>query len=80
MQWDHLDLPQGTVPARVVWTNLTIRQLLQATDDLTDLDEQLAGFAHIYDTNGDGVIDSHEAALRTQANELYSLINEQGDI
>ena len=32
------------------------------------------------DTNGDGVIDSVEAALRTMANDVYSAINEQGDM
>jgi hypothetical protein len=51
-------------------TNLTILQLLLATNSLTDLPDSRLGFAHIYDTNGDGVIDSAEAALRTMANDL----------
>ena len=71
---------RGTAFGVADGTDLTISQLLHATDDLTDLDDQISGFAHIYDTNGDGVIDSQEAALRSQANELYTLINEQGDI
>jgi hypothetical protein len=61
-------------------TELTVMQLLLATNDLTDLPDELSGFAHIYDQDGDGQIDSDETALRTMANEVYSLINEQGDI
>jgi hypothetical protein len=61
-------------------TSLTIMQLLLATNSLTDLDDSSSGFAHIYDRNGDGVIDSGEAALRAMANDIYSAINEQGGI
>ena len=67
-------------------TDLTIMQLLLATNDLTDMpifelpEGNQLGFAHIYDTNGDGVIDSAEAALRAMANDVYSAINEQGGI
>ena len=61
-------------------SNWAIMQLLSKTNDLTDQDDELLGFAHIYDTNGDGVIDSMEATLRTMANEVFSAINEQGDI
>lgn len=61
-------------------TDLTIMQLLMATNDLTDSPDNLIGFAHIYDRNGDGVIDAAEAQLRSQANTLYTLINEQGGI
>jgi hypothetical protein len=61
-------------------TDLTIMQLLLATNDLTDLPDGISGFAHIYDSNGDSVIDSLEAALRSMANEVYSSINEDGDI
>ena len=59
---------------------MTIMQLLWATNSLTDTPDNILGFADIYDTNGDGVIDSAEAALRTMANDVYSGINEQGDI
>ena len=59
-------------------TDLTIMQLLLATNDLTDLPDDLSGFAHIYDRNGDGQIDASEALLRTMANEIYSTINQQG--
>lgn len=67
-------------------TDLTILGLLLATNDLTDVpiselpDGNQLGFAHIYDTNGDGQIDDTEAALRAMANEVYGGINEQGDI
>ena len=63
-------------------TDLTIMQLLWATNNLTDniADGNLSGFADIYDTDGDGVIDAAEAALRAMANDVYSAINEQGDI
>ena len=62
------------------FTDLTIMQLLLATNVLTDVPDDLSGFAHIYDRNGDGVIDADEAALRSEANSLYTLINERGDI
>jgi hypothetical protein len=58
----------------------TILQLLQATNDLTDLPDSKSGFARIYDRNGDGVIDESETLLRTLANDLYALINEHGEI
>jgi hypothetical protein len=54
--------------------------LLLATNNLTDLPNQISGFAHIYDRDGNGVIDAAEAALRVMANEMYTQINEQGDI
>jgi hypothetical protein len=58
----------------------TIMQLLSATNALTDLPDGITGFASIYDENGDDVIDSFEASLRGMANEMYSAINEEGDI
>jgi len=61
-------------------TDLTIMQLLWATNDLTDQPDNLSGFARIYDFDGDGEIDEAEALLRTLANEVYSTINEQGGI
>ena len=61
-------------------TELTILQLLWATDSLTDQPNGVNGFAFIYDQNGDGQIDRDEAALRALANEIYTNINEQGDI
>jgi len=61
--------------------DLTIIQLLMATNALTDhLSNELSGFAHIYDQDGDGEIDSAEALLRMLANDVYSAINEQGAI
>jgi hypothetical protein len=61
-------------------SNLTIMQLLLATNSLTDTSNSLSGFAHTYDRNGDGVIDAEEAQLRALANSLYGSINGQGGI
>ena len=61
-------------------SNLTIMQLLQATNNLTDQTDEVAGFAYIYDADGDGVIDADEATLRAMANDIYSAINENGSI
>ncbi|MCH8042963.1 MAG: hypothetical protein IID44_04525 [Planctomycetes bacterium] len=57
-------------------SNLTIMQLLLATNALTDDPDDILGAAKIYDTNGDGVIDATEAALRIMANDIYTAINE----
>jgi len=57
-------------------SSLTILQLLLATSALTDQPDSLIGAAHAYDTNGDGVIDAAEAALRAKANLIYTIINE----
>ena len=47
---------------------------------MTDLPNSISGFAHIYDANGDGQIDDDEALLRIMANDVYNMINEEGDI
>ncbi|GAB5442987.1 MAG: hypothetical protein Fues2KO_33360 [Fuerstiella sp.] len=57
-------------------TDLTILQLLLATNALTDVPDNHTGFASIYDRNGDGQIDSYEAFLRTLANDMFSSIND----
>lgn len=61
-------------------TNLTILQLLQATNSLTDQPDAISGAAKIYDIDGDGEISQAEADLRTKANLIYRLINEWGGI
>jgi predicted outer membrane repeat protein len=61
-------------------TARTVLELLQATNALTDVNNHVAGFDYLYDANGDGVIDATEAALRTQANAIYSSINNAGGI
>jgi hypothetical protein len=61
-------------------SNLTVMQLLLATNEQTDQSNNLSGFARIYDSNGDGVIDETEASMRRLANNVFSAINEQGDI
>jgi hypothetical protein len=56
-------------------SDMTILQILLATNGLTDRDDGITGFAHIYDRDGDGKIDSEEAALRNIANGIFSAIN-----
>ena len=58
----------------------TIMQILLATTSMTDETDQVSGFAHAYDRDGDGTIDADEARLRRMANDVFSMINEQGDI
>ncbi|MEQ9409865.1 MAG: SdrD B-like domain-containing protein [Fuerstiella sp.] len=55
-------------------TELTIMQLLLATNSLTDQPDNVSGFARIYDQNGDGVIDAAEQRLRWLANDLFAWI------
>ena len=59
-------------------------QLLLATNSLTDTDgtdnNDGDGYSHIYDSNGDGILDGAEKALRVLANVVYTAINEDGDI
>jgi hypothetical protein len=57
-------------------SDLTILQLLLATDSLTNHQpEGVTGFASIYDANGDGVLDASEDLLRAMANSIYRAIN-----
>ncbi len=61
-------------------TDMTILALLLATNSLTgaDNDEDDNDYSLIYDTNGDGVIDSNERILRAMANDIYKDINRSG--
>ncbi len=59
-------------------TNMTIMSLLLATNNLTGA--RANGYSNVYDTNGDGVLDANEKALRVLANTIYSAINEGGHI
>lgn len=61
-------------------TELTIMQLLLATNDMTDQPDSVSGAAKIYDLDGNGDIGDLEAELRQEANLVYSLINEMGGI
>ena len=61
-------------------TNMTIMSMLLATNSLTGADANGDGYSNAYDTNGDGVLDEDEKALRALANTIYSAINEDGDI
>jgi hypothetical protein len=61
-------------------SDLTIMQLLLATNSLTDQPDAFSGFAAVYDTDGNGVISSAEAGLRTMANSLFTFINESGGV
>ncbi|HBO45342.1 MAG TPA: hypothetical protein DD670_15715 [Planctomycetaceae bacterium] len=59
-------------------TNLTIWQLLQATNSMTDVPDNQTGYAHIYDVNGNGQLSLSELLLRTQAQLVFTLILLQG--
>jgi hypothetical protein len=61
-------------------SDVTIMQLLLATNSLTDQPDAFSGFATVYDTDGNGVISTAEAGLRTMANGLFTFINESGGI
>jgi len=65
-------------------TDMTIMAMLLATNGMTDTDGAANndddGYTHVYDANGDGVIDAAEKALREMANEVYTAINEGGHI
>ena len=54
-------------------TQMTVLDILLATDSLTT--DSL-----LYDRNGDHAIDTVETMLRTMANDVYSAINERGQI
>jgi hypothetical protein len=58
----------------------TIMQLLLATNDLTDQPNSILGYAAVYDRDGNGVISSAEASLRSMANVIFSSINGSGGI
>ena len=54
-----------------------------ATNSFTGADadtDASEDYSHVYDTNGDGILDAAEKALRALANEIYTDINEGGDI
>ena len=59
--------------------DLTVMQLLLATDSMTDMTDEIDNFAFIYDKDGNGIIDTEEAELRVMANEIYTFINEGGE-
>jgi VCBS repeat-containing protein len=65
-------------------TDMTIMAMLLATNSLTDIDgtfnNDSDGYSHVYDKNGDGILDADELLLRVLANEVFTAINEQGDI
>lgn len=54
-------------------TNMTILSLLRATNSMTGA--KTSGYSNVYDTNGDGVLDAAELALRARANAIYGAIN-----
>ena len=49
-------------------SNMTIMAILLATNELTE--NNGSGYRNIYDTNGDGVLDDREKALRVLANNV----------
>ncbi|WP_229360967.1 SdrD B-like domain-containing protein [Fuerstiella marisgermanici] len=56
-------------------TDLTMMQLLSATNALTDRTDQEGGFAAIYDEDGNGSINAGEDLMRRLAKNLYASIN-----
>jgi len=61
------------------FTDLTIMQLLQATNSMTDPLDNLSGYANTYDQNGDGRVNASEAWLRILADNVFRRIIRQGD-
>ncbi|MDF1840569.1 MAG: PKD domain-containing protein [Rubripirellula sp.] len=55
-------------------TDMTVMQILLATNSLTDQADEDKGFTSIYDRNGDGKIDQDEAELRKMAKSVYRSI------
>lgn len=63
------------------YMDATIISLLLATNELTGADsddDDSEDYSHVYDLNGDGILDDYERSLRAMANALYSSINERG--
>lgn len=63
--------------------DMTIMALLLATNSLTGADsdtDSSEDYSHVYDANGDGVLDDAEIAMRAMANSVYTDLNEGGDI
>jgi hypothetical protein len=64
-------------------TTMTIMALLLMTNNMTGADNDAndsEDYSHVYDTDGDGVLDTAEKALRAMANNVYAAINESGGI
>jgi hypothetical protein len=59
-------------------TDMTLMQLLQATNAMTDPDDHLSGYANVYDLNGDGRINVSEALLRVLAHDVFKTIIREG--
>ncbi|MCA9193867.1 MAG: hypothetical protein KDB03_18980 [Planctomycetales bacterium] len=60
-----------------VFVSLLATNYLTGADDDSDASED---YSHVYDLNGDGVLEKYEKSLREMANILYGLINEGGDV
>ncbi|MCA9047892.1 MAG: cadherin domain-containing protein, partial [Planctomycetaceae bacterium] len=61
-------------------TDLTIMQILLATNGMTDVNDNRTGFTNVYDINGDGVVDSDEREFRLLAQSMYDLIIGAGSL
>jgi hypothetical protein len=65
------------------YTDMALMALLLETNNLTGADSDMDAsedYSQIYDANGDGMLDAAELAWREMANEVFSAINEGGDI
>ncbi|MCA9215355.1 MAG: cadherin repeat domain-containing protein [Planctomycetales bacterium] len=58
--------------------NMTIMASLLATNNLTGQADADASenYSHVYDANGDGVLDNNEKLMRAKAHDVYVAINE----
>ncbi|MCA9061831.1 MAG: cadherin-like domain-containing protein, partial [Planctomycetaceae bacterium] len=61
-------------------SDLTIMQILLATNGMTDVNDNRTGFTNVYDINGDGVVDASERAYRLLAQSIFDLILGSGSI
>jgi len=59
-------------------TDMTIMQLLQAANSMTDPDDLISGYTNVYDLNGDGRISLSEAYVRLLADNVFRTIIRSG--
>ncbi|MBN2215760.1 MAG: hypothetical protein JW719_00150 [Pirellulales bacterium] len=60
-------------------TDMTLMQLLLATNAMTDPSDNISGYTHVYDLDGDGRVDLGEAYLRVLADSVFRRILRDGN-
>ena len=60
------------------YTDMTIMQILSASNSLTDSPDNISGYTNVYDTDGDGRVSLSEAYLRVLAHNVYDSIIRDG--